>query len=88
MRRAPTGNNSEGGPAEVSASILEGKGPAGLYIEKAAEGKKDRGAGGRERVGYLRTEVTCGEERQIASPQSSRQAHRDRRILQSAQKHG
>lgn len=33
-----------GGPAEVSASILEGKGPAGLYIKNAAEGKKDRGA--------------------------------------------
>lgn len=30
---------------EVSTSMLEGKGPAGLYIKKAAEGKKDRGAG-------------------------------------------
>jgi hypothetical protein len=83
MRQAGTANHSDGGPVEVSASIL-GKGPAGLYIKKAAEGKKDRG---RERVGYHRTEFTCGDGRQIASPQSSRQAHRDRRILQSAQKH-
>jgi hypothetical protein len=46
-------SNSDGGLVEVNTSILEGKGPAGLYIKKAAEGKKDRG---RERVGYLRTE--------------------------------
>ena len=83
MRRAPTGNNSDGGPGEVSA-ILEGKGPAGLYIKKAAQGKKDRGW---KRVGYHRTEFTCGDGRQIASPRCSRQAHRNRRILQSAQKH-
>jgi hypothetical protein len=56
MRRARSGNNSDGGPVEVSA-ILEGKGkgPAGLYIKKAAEGKKDRG---RKRVGYHRSEFT------------------------------
>ena len=38
-------NNSDGGPVEVSTSILEGKDPAGFYIKKAAEGKKDRGGG-------------------------------------------
>jgi hypothetical protein len=55
MRRARSGNNSDGGSVEVSA-ILEGKGPAGLYIKQAAEGKKDRG---RKRVGYHRSEYTC-----------------------------
>src|ERR1700694_2214661 len=65
-------------------AFWKGSVPAGLYIKTAAEGKKDRG---RKRVGYHRTEFTCGDGRQIASPQSSRQAHRDRRILQSAQKH-
>jgi len=45
MRWARSGNNSDGGPVEVSASILEGKGPAGLYLKKPAEGKKDRRAG-------------------------------------------
>jgi hypothetical protein len=85
MRRACTGNNSEGGPVEVRQAFWKEKIPQVCILKKAAEGKKDRGTGltsrGRERVGYLRTEFTCGEERQIASPQSSRQAHRGRRIL-------
>ena len=52
MRWARSENNSDGGPVEVSASILEGKGPAGLYLKKPAEGKKDRkaGEGGNELV--------------------------------------
>jgi hypothetical protein len=85
MRRARSGNNSDGGPVEVRTSILEGKGPAGLCIKKA-EGKK--GSGGGNELVISEPNPLAVMSARIASPQSSRQAHRDRWILQSAQKHG